>query len=106
MLSLLLEVIETPPPNPAAPSIGLFNTSTLWAEFIAAILGLIVVVLWRVVNKYLPPDADDRQMAAAIAEAQEREKELKDALAEVKRQSDLATLARLKEEQDEEGRGT
>ncbi len=101
MLSLLLEVLETPQPEPA-PSIGLFNTSTFFAEFISTILGLIVAVLWRVVNKYLPPDGDDREIAAAIAEAQEREKELKDAL-----QSDLATLARLKEIQDdEEGRET
>jgi hypothetical protein len=35
---------------------GIFNTPTLWAEFIAAVLGIAVIAIWRLVNKYLPPD--------------------------------------------------
>lgn len=35
---------------------GIFNTPTLWAEFFAAVLGIAVIAIWRLVNKYLPPD--------------------------------------------------
>lgn len=32
------------------------DVPTVWAEFISAVLGIAVVVIWRAVNKWLPPD--------------------------------------------------
>lgn len=39
-----------------------------WDQFIAAVLGIAVTVIVRLVNKYLPP-AEDRPVLAAAAEA-------------------------------------